>query len=93
MNAKTTTERKTVAPETRTRRDAAFLGVDEEQYAHVLLRDQRRVVRLDETGIERTIDLGSKTDVRYREWVEGEIGWATRETMLTVEMHRALGGA
>ena len=93
MNGIQTTERKTVAPETRTRRDVAFLGVDSEEYCHVLLRDQRRVVRLDETGIERTIDLGGKTDVRYRAWVENQIGWETRETLIPVEMHRALGGA
>ena len=82
MNAKPTTQRKTVAPETRTRRDAAFLGVDSKGYCHILLRDRSVVVRLDTDGIERTINLGEATDVRYREWVAGEIGWATPGAIL-----------
>ena len=68
------------------------LGIDSEGFCHVILRDEHRVVRLDETGIERTTDLGDQTDVRYRAWVESQVGWKTRETLFTVDLHGILGG-
>ena len=69
-----------------------YLGKDQEDFDHVILRDEHRVVRLDETGIERTTDLGDQTDVRYRAWVETQIGWKTRETLFAVDLHDILGG-
>lgn len=74
MNGKQTTEVKTDAPETRTRRGAGFLGVDAEGFDHVLLRDERRVVRLNADGIERVSPMDGKDDITYRGWVENQIG-------------------
>ena len=69
-----------------------YLGRDAEGYDHVILRDERRVVRLDESGIERSIDLGDVDDVRYREWVENQVGWQTRDTLIPVDIMAILGG-
>lgn len=51
------------------------------------------VVRLDADGIKRTTDLSEATDMRYRKLVKDEIVWKTPDSTLTVEIHKALGGA
>ena len=90
MNAKTTTERKTVAPSAGVR--ASYVGTDEWGYDHVWMKDEGRVVRLDETGIERSTDLDGHGITEYRRTVETQVGWETRDTMLAVALADTLAG-
>lgn len=69
-----------------------YLGRDKEGYDHVILRDENRVVRLNAEGIDRSRDLGDKTDNDYRQWVDNQVGWATEETMIPVDIMAMLGG-
>lgn len=68
-----------------------YVGKDQMGFDHVWCKDEGRVVRLDETGIERSTDLDGHGITEYRRTVETQVGWATRDTVLAVDFADHLG--
>ena len=65
----------------------AYLGRDREEFHHHLDRSREYVIRFDDAGdVERVTDLDGRSAIAYRVWVEDQIGWTTRDTMLVVDL-------
>lgn len=82
---------------TDTRRSAAlptvsYLGKDTEGFHHAIDRNSDVVMRYDGLWIERITPLQGRPLDDYKMFVESEIGWETRQTMLTTYLTRSFKG-
>lgn len=53
------------------------LGVDAEGYTHHYYKPSETVVRYDDTGVERRVDVSGRTLAEYMEFV-AQVGWRVR---------------